>query len=555
MTHSSLTSDARAGLPEIWGALDAAHRAGKAQPLAGLFADPQRFQRFSASCGALLLDFSKTALTAETLDRLLDLARAGGVEARRDAMFAGNPINSTEGRAVLHVALRDSSSTPLMVEGRDAKADVRETLARLGAFANGVRSGAIHGFGGARFTDVVNIGIGGSDLGPAMAALALAPYHDGPRTHFVSNVDGAHLTDVLKPLNPQTTLFLIASKTFTTIETMTNARSARAWISDALGEPAVGDHFAAVSTALEKVEAFGISRARTFGFWDWVGGRYSLWSAIGLPVMIAIGPVLFADFLAGGAAMDDHFRTAPLDANLPVLLALVGLWHRDVCGYPSRAVIPYDQRLARFPAYLQQLDMESNGKSVTRDGTAVTHRTGPIVWGEPGTNAQHAFFQLLHQGTDIVPVEFLIAAEGHEPHLRHHQELLIANCLAQAEALLRGRSLEQVSEQLRANGLSPEAVAALAPHKVFAGNRPSITLAYPVLDPFTLGRLIALYEHRVFVEAAIWGINAFDQWGVELGKEMATNLLPAVTGGAVPEGTSGSTQGLLAHLRGDASAA
>ncbi|OYX10664.1 MAG: glucose-6-phosphate isomerase [Rhizobiales bacterium 32-66-8] len=548
----------------IWAALDAARQAGSGQSLSALFEDEERFQRFSARCGDLLLDYSKTALTADTLDYsktaltadtlalLLDLARTGGVAARRDAMFAGEPINSTERRAVLHTALRDGSSEPLLIDGRDAKADVRATLDALGAFATGVRTGAIHGHRGDAFTDVVNIGIGGSDLGPAMATLALAPYHDGPRTHFVSNVDGAHLADVLKPLNPATTLILIASKTFTTVETMTNARSARAWIAAELGEGAVGDHFAAVSTALEKVDAFGISRARTFGFWDWVGGRYSLWSAIGLPVMIAIGPVLFSDFLAGGAAMDAHFRSAPLEDNLPVLLALVGLWHRNICGYPSRAVIPYDQRLARFPAYLQQLDMESNGKSVTRDGRAVAQRTGPIVWGEPGTNAQHAFFQLLHQGTDIIPVEFLIAAEGHEPALRHHQELLIANCLAQSEALLRGRSLQQVTAHLQAKGLAPEDIAALAPHKVFAGNRPSVTLAYPLLDPFTLGRLIALYEHRVFVEAAIWGINAFDQWGVELGKEMATDLLPAVAGGALPAGTSGSTRGLLAHLRDEA---
>ncbi|OYX82208.1 MAG: glucose-6-phosphate isomerase, partial [Azorhizobium sp. 32-67-21] len=370
-----------------------------------------------------------------------------------------------------------------------------------------------------------------------------------PRLHFVSNVDGAHLADVLKPLRPATTLFIIASKTFTTVETMTNARTARSWIAAALGEEAVGAHFCAVSTALKEVEAFGISPDRTFGFWDWVGGRYSLWSAIGLPLQIAIGPQAFADFLAGGAAMDRHFRTAPMRENLPVLLALTGVWHRNVCGFPSRAVIPYDQRLARLPAYLQQLDMESNGKSVTLDGHRTETATGPIVWGEPGTNAQHAFFQLLHQGTDIIPVEFLIAAEGHEPHLRNHHALLKANCLAQSEALMRGRTLRDVELQLESKGLAPDDIAALAPHKVFPGNRPSLTLAYRKLDPFTLGRLIALYEHRVFVEAAIWGINAFDQWGVELGKEMATNLLPAVAGGEIPVGTSASTIGLLSHLR------
>lgn len=539
----------RSKLPDLWRALAIARAESAGQRIAELFEDRERFPRFSARCGDLLLDFSKTALTDETLNLLLDLAAAAGVEQRRDAMFGGEKINGTEKRAVLHVALRDGTAEPLPVDGADVKPQVRETLERLAAFAQGIRSGAIAGHQGHAFTDVVNIGIGGSDLGPAMATLALAPYHDGPRLHFVSNVDGAHLADVLKPLRPASTLFIVASKTFTTVETMTNARSARAWIAGALGEEAVGAHFCAVSTALKEVAAFGISQDRTFGFWDWVGGRYSLWSAIGLPLQIAIGPDAFADFLAGGAAMDSHFRTAPARENLPVLMGLTGVWHRNVCGFPSRAVIPYDQRLARLPAYLQQLDMESNGKSVTLDGSRTETATGPIVWGEPGTNAQHAFFQLLHQGTDIIPVEFLIAAEGHEPHLRHHHDLLQANCLAQSEALMRGRSLAEVETQLRAKGLADTLVTELAPHKVFPGNRPSLTLAYPRLDPFTLGLLIALYEHRVFVEAAIWGINAFDQWGVELGKEMATDLLPAVTGGIAPAGTSASTLGLISHLR------
>lgn len=540
----------RSRLPDLWRALSSARAAQADARISALFAQDGRFARFSAACGDLLMDFSKTALTEETLALLLDLARAAGVEERRAAMFAGARINGTENRAVLHVALRDAGDAPLDVDGADVKGGVRETLARLAAFAEGVRSGAIAGHGGARFTDVVNIGIGGSDLGPAMATLALAPYHDGPRSHFVSNVDGAHIADTLKPLAPATTLFIVASKTFTTVETMTNARTARAWIAQALGEDAVGAHFCAVSTALDHVRAFGIASERTFGFWDWVGGRYSLWSAIGLPVQIAVGPERFREMLAGAADMDAHFRAAPLRENLPVLLALVGVWHRNVCAFPSRAVIPYDQRLARLPAYLQQLDMESNGKSVTLDGTRPLTATGPLVWGEPGTNAQHAFFQLLHQGTDIIPVEFLIAAEGHEPHLARHHALLKANCLAQSEALMRGRSLEEATAQLLAKGMAPDDAAALAPHKVFPGNRPSVTLAYPRLDPFTLGRIIALYEHRVFVEAAIWGINAFDQWGVELGKEMATDLLPAVEGGAAPAGTSGSTLGLLSHLRG-----
>ncbi len=532
----------------LWQGLDDLRARGRGRPILELFATPERFERFSCAYGDLLLDFSKTALTPEALELLLKLAAAADVAGQRDAMFAGARINLTEGRAVLHAALREQEPAPLAVDGVDVRPAIAETLARAGAFAEGVRSGAIAAASGRAFTDVVNIGIGGSDLGPAMATLALAPFHDGPRCHFVSNVDGAHITDVLKRLDPATTLFIVASKTFTTLETMTNALTARAWLVKALGEAAVPAHFAAVSTALERTGAFGIPPERAFGFWDWVGGRYSVWSAVGLPVMIAIGSARFGELLAGAAAMDAHFRSAPFDQNLPVLLGLVGIWHRNACGYASRAVIPYDQRLARFPAYLQQLDMESNGKNVTREGTPVARPTGPVMWGEPGTNAQHAFFQLLHQGTDIIPVEFLIAAEGHEPALKPHHDLLVANCLAQAEALLRGRTLEEAAAQLRAKGLAEDEVARLAPHRVFPGSRPSVTLAYAQLDPFTLGRLIALYEHRVFVEAAIWGINAFDQWGVELGKELATAFLPAVTGGAAPASASASTLGLIAHL-------
>ncbi|MEP9349376.1 glucose-6-phosphate isomerase [Xanthobacter sp. KR7-225] len=532
----------------LWTSLSTAWEQDRGRHLRQVAAAPGRFEDFSCGFGDLLLDYSKTALTRQTLGLLLALVKAAGVEARREAMFAGAAINATEGRSVLHVALRDTDAAPLVVDGADVKPPVRETLARLFAFADQVRDGTIAGATGARFTDVVNIGIGGSDLGPVMVTGALAPYHDGPRCHFVSNVDGAHIADTLKGLDPATTLFIVASKTFTTVETMRNAATARAFIKDALGEAAVGDHFAAVSTALEKVGAFGIRPERTFGFWDWVGGRYSVWSAIGLPVMIAAGPQNFRELLAGAAAMDEHFRSAPLDVNLPVLLAAVGLFHRNVCGYASRAVIPYDQRLARFPAYLQQLDMESNGKGVTLDGKPVPRATGPIVWGEPGTNSQHAFFQLIHQGTDVIPVEFLIAAEGHEPKLKEHHALLVANCLAQSEALMRGRTLEEAAAQLRARGLPEAEVARLAPHRVFPGSRPSVTLAYAQLDPFTLGRLIALYEHRVFVEAAVWGINAYDQWGVELGKELATDLLPSVIDAKLPEGASASTRGLLAHL-------
>ncbi len=518
-------------MDDIWAEL--ARQAADGGDIRGLFAaDPGRFTRFSARQADLLLDFSKTALTAPALALLLELAERAGVPAKRAAMFAGEKINSTENRAVLHTALRAPPDPPVLADAADVMPGVAATLRAFCGFAESIR-------GAGQITDVVNIGIGGSDLGPAMVTAALAPYHDGPRLHFVSNVDAAHLADTLRRLDPARTLFIIASKTFATVETMTNAHSARQWIAAALGEAAVPAHFAAVSTALDKVAAFGIAADRVFGFWDWVGGRYSVWSAIGLPVAIAIGTANFHAFLAGAHAMDQHFRTAPLAQNLPVLLALVGIWHRDACLYPARAILPYDQRLARLPAYLQQLDMESNGKRVTKSGAPVARPTGPLVFGEPGTNGQHAFYQLLHQGTDIIPCEFLIAAQGHEPGMRQHHNLLIANCLAQSEALMRGRSLQEA-----AASNPPD----LAPHKVFPGNRPSITLAYRQLDPATLGRLIALYEHRIFTEAAIWDIDAFDQWGVELGKELATRLLPAVEGQTTAVHDP-STAGLLAHLR------
>lgn len=512
-------------------------------------ADPDRFTSLSARCDDLLLDYSKSKLDGKTLDLLLDLAKAADVEGRRAAMFAGEKINATENRAVLHTALRNKSDKPVLVDGRDVMPDVRSVLDAMADFSEAIRSGDLTSSSGDAFTDVVNIGIGGSDLGPVMTTLALSPYHDGPELHYVSNVDGAHIADTLEKLDPATTLVIVASKTFTTIETMTNAQTARKWIAGALGEEAVGDHFAAVSTALDKVAAFGIDEARVFGFWDWVGGRYSVWSAIGLPLMIAIGPDAFNDFLEGAHALDTHFAEAPLEKNLPVLMALIGVWNRDCLGYSARAVLPYDQRLARLPAYLQQLDMESNGKRVRLDGSPVTEETGPLVWGEPGTNGQHAFYQLLHQGTTVIPCEFLIAANGHEDDLKHHHELLIANCLAQSEALMLGRTLDEATEQLTSSGMSPEEVSRLAPHKVFPGDRPSLTLAYDKLTPFALGRLIALYEHRVFVEGVIWGINSFDQWGVELGKELATALLPMVKGDTAADSKDASTQGLLATLR------
>ena len=534
---------AKADSRKVLADLKAHHKKGAPTDMRRAFErDPNRFAEFSATADAMLLDYSKCAVNSHTMKLLAALAKACDVEAKRDDMFAGAIINTTEQRAVLHTALRNRANTPVMVNGKDVMPDVNGVLAAMAAFARKIRKSAI--------TDVVNIGIGGSDLGPAMTTLALAPYHDGPRLHYVSNVDGAHIADTIKLLKPETTLFLIASKTFTTIETMTNAQTARMWIAEKLGESHVGAHFAAISTAIPKVKAFGISEDRIFGFWDWVGGRYSIWSAIGLPLMIAIGPERFIEFLEGGHAMDRHFREAPVLQNLPVLMGLLGVWHRNICGYPSRAIIPYDQRLSRFPAYLQQLDMESNGKRVTKSGKAVKGDTGPIVWGEPGTNGQHAFFQLLHQGTGIIPVEFLIAADPHEnKDMSEHHALLEANCLAQSQALMRGRTEKEALAQLLAMGKSKAEAKVLAPHRVFTGNRPSVTLAYKRLDPFTLGRLIALYEHRVFVEAAIWNINAFDQWGVELGKELATGLQPVVEGKKSTAGLDSSTAGLVTFLQ------
>ncbi|MBE1297364.1 MAG: glucose-6-phosphate isomerase [Rhodobacteraceae bacterium] len=531
----------------IWQTLKQNYAANHARPIASLFGTADRLVRFSATADELYLDLSKTNIDNAALDALLALAEEAGLGERRAAMFAGEKINITENRAVLHTALRSSETVSLLVEGQNVRPAIAETRARMERFCEDVRTGAITSQSGAPFTDVVNIGIGGSDLGPAMATMALAPYHDGPRKHFISNVDGAHAHGTLRGLDPATTLVILASKTFTTIETMTNAETVLGWLRDALGEK-IGAHLAAVSTAQELTGKMGIDPARVFGFADWVGGRYSLWGPVGLSIMLAIGAESFRDFLAGGAAMDAHFQSAPLGQNLPVLLALTGLWHRNICGYGTRAVLPYDQQLARLPAYLQQLDMESNGKRVQMDGSSAEGATGPVVWGEPGTNGQHAFYQLLHQGTDVIPAEFLIAAEGHEPDLAHHHDLLKANCLAQSEALMLGRSLEdakKIAAKLGFEGAEQERQAA---HRTFPGNRPSVTLAYPKLTPFTLGQIIALYEHRVFTEGVIWNINSFDQWGVELGKELANALLPMVQGTA-PKGKDHSTTALLERLQ------
>ncbi|TCM86530.1 glucose-6-phosphate isomerase [Rhodovulum steppense] len=535
-------------MDRIWEALDVRARAVADRPISALFDDPGRAAAFSAREGDMLFDYSKTNIDAETLDLLLNLAEAVGLAARREAMFTGAKINETEGRAVLHTALRNPAGS-VQVDGRDVMPELRATLVRMRAFAEMVRGGQFAGQGGA-ITDVVNIGIGGSDLGPAMAVQALAPYHDGPRCHFVSNVDGAHVADTLKGLNPETTLVIVASKTFTTIETMTNAATARDWMAGRVADPAA--QFVALSSAQERTAAFGIPAERVFGFEDWVGGRYSVWGPIGLSLMLAIGPDRFDDFLSGGAAMDAHFRSAPPGGNLPVLLALVGIWHAQVLGHPTRAVLPYDQRLARLPAYLQQLEMESNGKGVTMEGTSPLRPTGPVVWGEPGTNGQHAFYQLLHQGMQVVPCEFLVAARGHEPELAHHHRLLLANALAQSAALMRGRSLDEARAIAARAGFTGAELDRQAHHRVFPGNRPSTTLIYPQLTPQMLGGIVALYEHRVFVEGVILGINSFDQWGVELGKELATALAPVLAGECAGGGLDGSTRALVAFVAGQA---
>ncbi|MBU1173984.1 MAG: glucose-6-phosphate isomerase [Alphaproteobacteria bacterium] len=518
------------------------------RPMRQLFAeDADRFSKFSVSFGDMLLDYSKNRIDEAAMKALFDLAREAGVEKRRDAMWAGEPINSTEHRAVMHMALRYQGDS-MTIGDENVIPGVRQVLDRMRAFSADVRSGAIVGATAKPFTDIVNIGIGGSDLGPAMVTLALEPYTRADlRAHYVSNVDGAHIYDTLKHLDLETTLFIVASKTFTTDETMTNAHTARGLLSTALGEEAVPHHFAALSTNLSACAAFGIKADRIFGFWDWVGGRYSVWSAIGLPVMLAVGYENFEAFLKGAAAMDAHFLSMPLEQNLPAIMGLLGVWYRNGWDFASHAVLPYDQRLSRFTAYLQQQDMESNGKQVSLDGTAVDYETGPVVWGEPGTNGQHAFYQLIHQGTSVIPCDFLIAANPQEDLPPHHVKL-VANCLAQSEALMLGKTRDEVVAELEKAGMGAEEIERLAPHKLFPGNRPSNTLVYDTLDPETLGKLIALYEHKVFVMGALWNINSFDQWGVELGKQLAKALLPKVEGTASSEGHDSSTRGLLAHL-------
>ncbi len=511
--------------------------------------DDTRATEFSVQTDGMLFDYSKTNIDRDTRTLLLELAKSAKVADKRDAMFSGAIINETEGRAVLHTALRNLDGTPVLVGGTDVMPDVLKTLNNMGDFATGIRDGSIATARGTKFTDVVNIGIGGSDLGPAMASLALAPYHNGPRTHFVSNVDGAHIHEALKNLDPATSLVIVASKTFTTIETMTNAKTAKDWLQTKISASDIDKHLVALSSAKEKTSAWGIDEGRVFGFEDWVGGRYSLWGPIGLSLMLAIGAQKFAEFLSGARSMDQHFKTAPLADNMPVMLALSGIWHNQICGYATRAVLPYDQRLSRLPAYFQQLEMESNGKRVAMDGSDLSENSGPVVWGEPGTNGQHAFYQLIHQGTRVVPCDFMIAAHGHEPELANQHQLLIANCLAQSEALMHGRSLGQARALMQAKGFSGDELEKQARHRVFPGNRPSTTLVYPQLTPRTLGQIVALYEHRVFVEGVILGINSFDQWGVELGKELAVALQPVISGEHSANDKDASTQMLVKYLR------
>ena len=504
--------------------------------------DKKRAMNFSVLQEDLFLDFSKTNIDQPALELLINLAKFRGISKARDAMFRGELINTSEGRAVLHTALRNFEGTPIYVNKLDVMPSILQTLEKMKVFSDRIRSGQFSGQGGT-ITDVVNIGIGGSDLGPAMVVKALAPYHDGPNCHFISNVDGSHIHDVLSKLNPERTLVIVASKTFTTSETIKNARTAYDWMSRTVNEPSL--QFAAVSTAVQKTDEFGISRDNVFGFGDWVGGRYSLWGPIGLSIIIALGAEAFESLLNGAHEMDIHFKTAEMEKNLPILLALVGVWHNQICNYSTRAVLPYDQRLNKLPAYLQQLEMESNGKSVDLDGSLLGFHSAPVVWGEAGTNGQHAFFQLLHQGTRIIPCEFLVAAQSHEPYLDHHHKSLLSNCFAQSEALMQGRSFEEVCSKLSNDDVKYDEFADQARHRVFPGNRPSTTLLYPKLTPKILGKIIALYEHRVFVEGKILGINSFDQWGVELGKELATGLENFLTTGSNINDLNASTQNLV----------
>jgi glucose-6-phosphate isomerase len=530
-----------------WQGLAAHQREMADIPMKELFAaDPQRFQRFSLRLGEILFDYSKNRMTETTVALLLELARQARLGKAIEAMFTGQKINITEDRAVLHVALRNRSNRPILVDGQDVMPEVNRVLAKMRRFSEAVRSGAWRGYTGRAITDVVNIGIGGSDLGPKMVVRALTPYvKPGMGVHFVSNVDGTDISETLRAVDPETTLFLVASKTFTTQETMTNAQTARAWLLAAAGdERAIAKHFVALSTNEEKVVAFGIDPANMFEFWDWVGGRYSLWSAIGLSIAVAVSMDRFEELLEGAHLVDEHFRTAPFEANIPVLMGLLGIWYNNFFGAESHAILPYDETMAFFPAYFQQGDMESNGKSVTRDGQWVDYGTGPIIWGQPGTNGQHAFYQLIHQGTKLIPCDFLAPAQSHNPTGQHHA-ILLSNFFAQTEALMAGKSAEEVQAELEAQGIRGRQLDLLVPAKTFAGNRPTNSFLFPKLTPGILGSLIALYEHKIFTQGIIWNINSFDQMGVELGKQLAKAILPELSGDEPVASHDSSTNGLI----------
>ena len=533
----------------VWNSLKSHQKVVEQLHMRDLFRDdPTRFQRYSIQFGDILFDYSKNRVTDETLGLLLTLAEAAKVAEKREAMFEGRRINLTENRAVLHTALRNRSNHPVLLDGKDVMPDVNRVLESMRSFSEKVRSGAWKGWTGKAITDVVNIGIGGSDLGPRMVVKALTPYHQpGLSVHFVSNVDEADIVENLKGLDPETTLFLVASKTFTTLETMTNANTAKTWLLEKLKDPkAIAKHFAAISTNAEKVQAFGIDTANMFEFWDWVGGRYSIWSSIGLPIAIAVGMDRFESLLMGAHKADQHFRTAPLDQNIPVIMGLLGIWYDNFFSAEAYAILPYDQYLEYLTAYLQQGDMESNGKSIDLDGDPVDYSTGPIIFGQPGTNGQHAFYQLMHQGTTLIPSDFLAAVESHNGNQAHH-DLLISNFVAQTEALMVGKTPEAAKAELLAAGctLEGEALKDLAAAKSFSGNRPSNSFLYQKLTPETLGSLIALYEHKIFVQGVVWHINSFDQMGVELGKQLASKVQKEIEAQVPVSHHDVSTNGLI----------
>lgn len=529
-----------------WEKLNQLAAAHKNLQIKALFAEPNRFEKFSIRFEDLLIDYSKNRLNTEIKKTLLDLAKEVGLKEAIEAMFTGKKINGTEGRAVLHTALRNRSNTPVTVDGHDVMPEVNQVLAQMKAFADQISKGTWLGYTGKPIKSLVNIGIGGSDLGPVMVTEALKPYQNpNLEIFFVSNVDGTHIAETLKKVDPETTLFFVASKTFTTQETMTNAHTARNWFLDfAKDEAAVAKHFVALSTNAQAVDAFGIDTKNMFAFWDWVGGRYSLWSAIGLPIACAIGFDNFEKLLEGAHSMDQHFRTTAFEQNIPVILALVGIWNTNFLGATSEAILPYDQYLHRFAAYFQQGNMESNGKYVTRNGGKVDYTTGPIIWGEPGTNGQHAFYQLIHQGTHLIPCDFIAPAISHNPIGDHHVKLL-SNFFAQTEALMNGKSLEEVHTEMTKAGKSAEEVEKIAPHRVFEGNRPTNSILVRQITPYTLGQMIAMYEHKIFVQGVIWNIFSFDQWGVELGKVLANAILPELLNEKAVSSHDASTNGLI----------